>query len=213
MSARSYTRRQLMADIGRPYDSMVEYIASNAASGFEIVTNNGIPARSTFELKCQITNLLDINSYQTFFHRYTNITRTPTTNMGSRSNGYYYMAFDANGNSRYLLRTSSRNTNLHTIKVDFTNKKITLDGTESNFDFASFNPSTDSPRICLFSGRGSSYVGFVGRIYYFKATYNNQLVLDLVPVRKGNVGMMYDKVTGAVYKNTSTGTFIVGPDI
>ena len=84
---------------------------------------------------------------------------------------------------------------------------------ESNFDFSSFNPSTDSPRICLFSGRDSSFVGFVGRIYYFKATYNNQLVLDLVPVRKGNVGMMYDKVTGAVYKNTSTGTFIVGPDI
>lgn len=213
MSARSYTRRQLMADIGRPYDSMVEYIASNAASGFEIVTNNGIPARSTFELKYMITNVLTLYEYQTFFRRDSNVGRTPTTHMGSRSNGYYYKGYDSGGNSRYLLQTSARNTNLHTLKVDYTNKKITLDGTESDFNYTSFSPSSDSPKICLFSGINSDCIGLVGRIYYFKATYNNQLVLDLVPVRKGNVGMMYDKVTGAVYKNTSTGTFIVGPDI
>ena len=212
IKGRSYTRRELFMEIGKPYDAEVEYIASTTSSGFEIVTNNGIPARSTFELKYQITNVLDIYTYQVFFSRYSNVTRTPTTRMGSRSQGYYYQGYDNNGNARYLLRTSSRNTNLHTIKVDYTNKKITLDGTESNFDFASFNPSTDSPRICLFKGIDSNYQGLVGRIYSFKATYNNQVVLDLVPVRKGNVGMMYDKITGYVYKNNSTGTFTIGPD-
>ena len=212
-TCRYYSRREAMIEEARPYDAEVEYIASNAESGFEIVTNNAIPARSTFELKYWITNLLDIYKYQVFFSRYTNVSRTPTTRMGPRSQSYYYQGYDNSGNARYLLRSSARVGNLHTLKVDYTNKKITVDETEYNFDFTSFNASSDSSRICLFKGINSDYVGLVGRIYSFKATYNGQVVLDLIPVRKGTEGRMYDKVTGAVYKNTSTGTFVVGPDV
>ena len=36
---------------------------------------------------------------------------------------------------------------------------------------------------------------------------------DLIPVRVGNVGYMYDKVTGQLFGNSGTGSFILGPDV
>ena len=38
------------------------------------------------------------------------------------------------------------------------------------------------------------------------------LLLDLIPVRKGQVGYMYDKVSGQLFGNAGTGDFILGSD-
>ena len=42
---------------------------------------------------------------------------------------------------------------------------------------------------------------------------NDILVRDLIPVRVGNVGYMYDKVSGQLFGNSGTGNFILGPDV
>lgn len=43
--------------------------------------------------------------------------------------------------------------------------------------------------------------------------YNDeQLVFDAIPVRKGNVGYLYDRVSGKLFGNAGTGEFILGPD-
>lgn len=39
------------------------------------------------------------------------------------------------------------------------------------------------------------------------------LVLDLIPVRKGNVGYMYDRVSGQLFGNQGTGEFVLGKDV
>lgn len=52
-----------------------------------------------------------------------------------------------------------------------------------------------------------------GRIYGAKVWDNNILVRDLIPVRRGNVGYMYDRVSGNLFGNAGTGNFIIGPDI
>lgn len=45
-------------------------------------------------------------------------------------------------------------------------------------------------------------------------TRNNTLVRDFIPVRVGQVGYMYDRVSGQLFENAnSTGAFILGPDI
>jgi hypothetical protein len=41
---------------------------------------------------------------------------------------------------------------------------------------------------------------------------NDILVRDFIPVRVGNVGYMYDKVSGQLFGNSGTGNFILGPD-
>lgn len=41
----------------------------------------------------------------------------------------------------------------------------------------------------------------------------NNALLDLIPVRVGNVGYMYDNVSGRLFGNAGSGSFILGPDI
>lgn len=42
---------------------------------------------------------------------------------------------------------------------------------------------------------------------------NNTLVRDFIPVRVGQVGYMYDRVSRQLFGNAGTGAFIVGPDV
>lgn len=51
------------------------------------------------------------------------------------------------------------------------------------------------------------------KIYHCKINKNGKLILDLIPVRKGNEGFMYDKVSGKLFGNSGTGKFILGPNI
>jgi hypothetical protein len=53
----------------------------------------------------------------------------------------------------------------------------------------------------------------IGRIYYLKVLNGNQPVFDAIPVRVGQVGYMYDKVSGQLFGNAGTGDFILGPDV
>lgn len=42
---------------------------------------------------------------------------------------------------------------------------------------------------------------------------SGSLVLNLIPVRCGTVGYMYDRVSGTLFGNDGTGDFIVGADV
>ena len=48
----------------------------------------------------------------------------------------------------------------------------------------------------------------IGKFYISDGTNT----LDLIPVRKDGVGMMYDRVSGELFGNAGTGEFIIGPD-
>lgn len=58
----------------------------------------------------------------------------------------------------------------------------------------------------------SGYKYSKNRWYYVQLYENATLVLDLIPVRVGQVGYMYDKVSGQYFGNAGTGDFILGPD-
>lgn len=58
---------------------------------------------------------------------------------------------------------------------------------------------------------GSAYV-WEGRIYAFKVSQGSNIVMDLIPVRVGQTGYMYDKVSGRLLGNDGTGDFILGND-
>lgn len=53
----------------------------------------------------------------------------------------------------------------------------------------------------------------IARLYYFKCYQNDTLIQDLIPVRVGNAGYMYDTISGKLFANAGTGEFILGPDI
>ena len=53
------------------------------------------------------------------------------------------------------------------------------------------------------------------RFEYIRAVdaATNVLELDLIPVRIGTVGYMYDRVSGQLFGNMGTGDFVLGPDV
>jgi hypothetical protein len=68
----------------------------------------------------------------------------------------------------------------------------------------------------IFGVKTSNY-GTIGQIahlklYGFKMFDLNTVILDLIPVRIGTTGYMYDKVSDQFFGNAGTGSFILGPD-
>ena len=51
------------------------------------------------------------------------------------------------------------------------------------------------------------------RIYYYRIYNSGVLVRDFIPVRNGQTGFMYDRVTGALFPNEGSGSFTLGPDL
>ena len=60
-------------------------------------------------------------------------------------------------------------------------------------------------------GNTSNY--YIGRISNVKISQGDKIVMDLIPVRKDEVGYMYDKISGELFGNSGTGNFILGNDI
>ena len=85
-------------------------------------------------------------------------------------------------------------------------------------DVGTYTDFTTDASILLFSthtgadGQTVEPRMFTGKIYYCKIWDNDALVRDLIPVRVGTVGYMYDKVSGQLFGNAGTGSFILGPD-
>jgi hypothetical protein len=53
---------------------------------------------------------------------------------------------------------------------------------------------------------------FYGSIRRFYIKNNGVMKLDLIPVRVGNVGYLFDKVSMKLFGNSGTGSFVLGPD-
>lgn len=101
--------------------------------------------------------------------------------------------------------------NIHIVQFEIVQNGtsyISIDG-DTYSQTNSLGTRTKYP-IQLFSHRG--YYNSEGRIYYCKLYDEGTLVLDLIPVRIGQVGYMYDKVSGQLYGNAGTGSFTLGPD-
>lgn len=78
------------------------------------------------------------------------------------------------------------------------------------------SPQVSNRSIWIFA-RNNDIVNYLPSsnlfIYCWKLYCNNNLIMDLIPVRVGQVGYMYDKVSGRLFGNKGTGEFILGPDI
>lgn len=67
--------------------------------------------------------------------------------------------------------------------------------------------------LCFFWTSPGLAKGNSCRLYWFNAKHaDGSPVCDLIPVRKGSTGYLYDRVSGRLYGNAGTGSFILGPD-
>ena len=199
-----YSRRQLMLEKGRPYDAEIEYLEG---SGTQYILTN-IPNRSAFSMSLKFMLTSDA-SYEAIFGSVGNYSPRP----GFRLYRYATM----------LYAQSGKNINVKTTTASMENVVITFTATANNGTLSiSSNYGTSTTSSCDFSENNkwalfTSLVGggvsgtITGRIYSFTYSSSEQNV-DLIPVRVGNVGYMYDKVSGKLFGNAGTGNFILGPD-
>jgi hypothetical protein len=67
--------------------------------------------------------------------------------------------------------------------------------------------------FCRYSDSFSYRDWIKAKVYSFIIQLNDKIVFDAIPVRVGNVGYMYDKVSKQLFANAGTGKFILGNDI
>ena len=132
-----------------------------------------------------------------------------TTSIGS-----YLSAYSASTKFIQMFVTGSPNTR---IPANDSRTKITIDtvaGMLSGYGItAIFGEINVSPyaNFVIFASRKETRSQAGTRFYSFKyeSDFNS---VNLIPVRKGNIGYMYDRVSGQLFGNSGTGAFIIGPD-
>ena len=87
-----------------------------------------------------------------------------------------------------------------------------MDGNKK-IDRIAINAETANNMLLFASALNGTITCGAFRCGFFKVTTNNNVVFDLIPVRKNGVGYMYDKVSGTLFGNAGSGAFTYGNDV
>lgn len=179
---------------GLPYDAQIEYIECSGTQYIDtgIVVNDV----DTINIRC----LFYTKSGDNFVLR----------DKSGATNGVY---LDLNSNSKWYVKFGS-SSSVNTSGGVALNSVLDLQLRKNYFSVngiqrltPGFSSMPTSP-IRLF--RNST----LARIYSFNIVDdNNNKRIDLIPVRVGTVGYMYDRVSRQLFGNAGTGDFILGPDV
>ena len=93
---------------------------------------------------------------------------------------------------------------------------VTVNGNFSGYNATQTVTEQSGYTITVFAGRNSVSsvtANLVGKIYVVQIWDDGVLVRDFIPVRVGNVGYMYDRVSGRLFGNAGTGAFGYGNDL
>lgn len=188
-----------------PYDAEVEYLES---TGTQYINTGVYPSTSlTFEMEFTLVNGFTLGGTSFLFGEYTD-------------DCIYSVAVPSLNAIRVPSRTGFENattslnyTSSHTLS--YTPGSIYMDGTKIGTQARTIS-STGVP-IRLY-GRNSNVdanktVTSKMRIHRVLMSKDGSVIQSLAPVRVGQVGYMYDKVSGQLLGNAGTGSFILGNDI
>ena len=205
-------RNALMTGNRLPYDAEVEFLESTGTQWI----NTGVPGVDgyTFKADFMYTSLYSSYNYiagsnggSTNRIYFTRLDRTSglfrMTYNNSAGGSYYGVAVG----ERYKLETVARR-GFQSVKVDgvevYGNNIATTVNTGINFFI-----------FAASSVGGSGTTGECAAKLYSAQFYdsNGTLVRDYIPVRKGTVGYLYDRVSGTLFGNAGTGAFTYGNDL
>ena len=191
---RAVERRRGMggASIPLPYDAEIEYIES---TGTQRIDTGVFMTKSTkVELRLMSTKTsAEAGGDNVLFGAWT-------------SNSQCSYAFMTGSNTVRVRWGSSNNYDLAVSKGDVL--KFTYDGTRWTLLDETKNTSKSSTSGSNYSTNQFQLMQGRGCRFYYAKIGN----LDLIPVRVGQVGYMYDRNSGTLYGNAGTGDFVLGND-
>ena len=185
-----------------PYDTEIEYLESDGAQSMD---SGIIPTDydNTIEAKITFLGYTTTGLWTAWFAAYTNENSNAyriIRNNGSNTQVLVYNGRKASGGGTTYNVTVG---NTYNIKLSPTSGNI--NGTSITYNSTTGNQNTSSLKLF--------YSGSKTRVFNFKLSKGNTVLLNAIPVRVGTVGYMYDRISGNLYGNTGTGSFTLGPDV
>ena len=183
-----------------PYDAEVEYLAATGTQWID----TGITAKQSLKIRA----VFETNSTTSYFA------------YGVRAENSTISCATGNGTTLGYVRwgTTALASAVPSGLVDISQDSsgIIANGTTYSYDATQTVVEQSGYTMVVFAGRNSATTvtaNMVGKFYSFEIWDNNSLVRDLIPVRKGSVGYLYDRVTRKLFGNAGSGDFEVGPDV
>ena len=183
-----------------PYDAEVEYLES---TGTQYISTMLTPTRVHVGLK-------PIGAATpSYFDAYFGV-----NNSGSRTTGLYSDTKDtliATNYNRNSVEFSALWGVFH--NVCFDRDTVSVDGETKAFvtNFHETDDAVKSFGLFDFPQRGSGPTPKSAISYCKMLDGEDNLMADFIPVRVGDVGYMYDRVSGQLFGNSGTGAFVIGP--
>lgn len=184
-----------------PYDAEIEYLQGDGSS---YIDTNIIPSYHETGGVYQYTNNADGESYICGSYNINN------RYYGPKIENEKIVYRSLNGS---LILAINNDFQKHTFSIYKDGNKLV--DNEYNETFSSYPAVTNSLILFALKDSSSVIVNYsTARIYslYVKSIANNDYVLDLIPVRIGTTGYMYDKVSGQLFGNSGSGNFVLGTD-
>lgn len=193
-----------------PYDAQVQYLRSSGAQWFDMglkLTNNS-EVEMVYASRSNSTNIFGCRA-----------SANSKNFMGSIGGANNNITLDFNNSSYSPYRILATNFPASKVKI-IVNKDIrrviNLDtgATAGENTTVCNDVFTCDTNAYLLSASGNPYytTKFACDLYYCKVRENGVLVRDFIPVRVGQVGYLYDNVSGQLFSNQGTGSFVLGAD-
>ena len=219
MSELLLRRRAAMAK-SLPYDAEIEYLES---SGTQWIDTGIIQNSLNIEIGLQIQWVgSSTNLFESFFAYMTNDGIVPRCGIHKYQGKWMF------GTNSTIITTKSIDKNIHNIFLtgNSSTKKeqLYLDGTLTREGDAIIptNISSNNIPFCMFGRNRNGDIDNLATTRIMSCWYKQftdaghttiTQEIDLIPVRVGQVGYMYDKVSGQLFGNQGSGSFILGNDL
>jgi hypothetical protein len=207
-------RRRVCGGKSLPYDAEVEYLQN---SGTQYILTDIVETMGTGDY-WEMTAIVENASVSIIFMG--SKSANNTKNYGffrTNTNWWGFFCNDYSGDVQGVVQRA--NTGTFYMKLA-TNSRATytlkLDG--SNVSTRVYRQTDITPDYPLaFFGRNIEGVvtASIGSFKFVSARFvksDSTVKVDIVPVRKGRVGYLYDKISNKIYGNNGTGSFILGSD-
>lgn len=199
----SWLRRRMMANVGGglPYDAAIAYIEGTGRQKINIPVSviGGDDFAVGIRLYCTATTA---NGY--LFGS--------TTTQAIFSQQYLY---DDSSNEMLFASTIGGNATGGGSRIslgEWHDYELSTSGKTVDGIFTSL-PRTITSFPSLFLMGYANRTGYPYRLSSCYINHNGVRIYDMIAVRIGTVGYMYDRVSGELFGNVGSGTFILGPDI
>lgn len=201
-------RNALMAGKRLPYDAEVEFLES---TGGQYINTGVLASAALNDAQIDITYSSSSTSGDLYIFGGGATFNTAIQCVINSSSNYFQPSW---GQSLAIANGYAANA-VATLRMTYNDYALTFGTTTRTGAFTATSRTFDDRAIYLFRGNRTS--GGINtkpvRIYAFKISRNGIPILDLIPVRKGAVGYLYDRVSGKLFGNAGTGDFVLGPDV